>query len=145
MKLEDINKDNIFKVPDNYFEDFPDRLQKRIKETEKNKRTPVIRIRMLINIAAAAAILIFAIYGINRLKNQPASIDQLLSDISTEELINYLVESDISTDELLENLDMTIIASNDNPIMDEIIPEDTLDEETIDDLLDEYEIEMQYL
>ena len=140
MKLEDINKDNIFKVPDNYFEEFPDRLQKRIKETEKNKRTPVIRIRMLIKMAAAAAILIFAIYGINQLKNKPASINQLLSDISTEELINYLVESDISTDELLENLDMTIIASNDNPIMDEIIPEDTLDEETIDDLMNEYEI-----
>jgi len=145
MKLEDINKDNIFKVPDNYFEDFPDRLQKRIKETEKNNRTPVIHLRRLINIAAAAVILFFAIYGINRLNNKPASVDQLLSDISTEELINYLVESDISTDELLENLDMSIIASNEDSFTDEFMPEDPLDEESIDDLLDEYEIEMQYL
>ena len=38
MKLEDINKDNIFKVPDNYFENFPERLRKRIEETEPQKK-----------------------------------------------------------------------------------------------------------
>ena len=145
MKLEDINKDNIFKVPDNYFENFPERLQKRIDETEQQKKVPVIRLRPIINIAAAAVILIFAIYGITRINDKSASVDQILSEISSEDLVNYLVESDMSTDEFLENLDMSVIASTEDPITDEFIPSDPLDEETIDELLDEYEIEMQYL
>jgi hypothetical protein len=145
MKLEDINKDNIFKVPDNYFENFPERLKKRIEETEQQKKVPVIRLRSIINIAAAAVILIFAIYGITKINDNTVSVDQILSEISSEELVNYLVESDMSTDEFLESLDMSIIASTEDPITDEFIPSDPLDEKTIDELLDEYEIEMQYL
>ena len=145
MKLEDINKDNIFKVPDNYFENFPERLQNKIDETKQQKKVPVIRLRSIINMAAAAVILIFAIYGITRVNDKSASVDQILSEISSEELVNYLVESDMSTDEFLESLDMSVIASTEDPITDEFIPSDPLDEETIDELLDEYEIEMQYL
>lgn len=145
MKLEDINKDNIFKVPDNYFDNFPERLQKRIEETEQQKKTPVIRLRPIINIAAAAVILMFVVYGITQINDNSTSIDQILSEISSEDLVNYLVESDMSTDEFLESLDMSVIASTEDPITDEFIPSDPLDEETIDELLDEYEIEMQYL
>jgi hypothetical protein len=145
MKLEDINKDNIFKVPDNYFENFPERLRKRIEETEQQKRVPVIRLRSIINMAAAAVILIFAIYGITKINYNSASVDEILSEISSEELVNYLVESDMSTDEFLESLDMSVIASMEDPITDEFMPSDPLDEETIDELLDEFEIEIQYL
>jgi len=145
MKLEDIHKDNIFKVPDNYFEDFPDRLHKRIAEKEAVRPTPVIRMRTLINIAAAAVILFFVIYGISLLSTRSSSAERILSNISSEELINYLVESDMSTDELLESLDISIIASIDDPLTDELISSDPIDDETIDDLIDEYEIEMEYL
>lgn len=145
MKLEDINKDNIYKVPDNYFENFPERLQKRIEESEQQKKVPVIRLRQIINIAAAAVILVFAIYGITKINDNSVSVDQILSEISSEELVNYLLESDMTTDEFLESLDMSVIASKNDPITDEIIPSDPFDEETIDELLDEYEIEMQYL
>jgi hypothetical protein len=49
------------------------------------------------------------------------------------------------TAEFLESLDMSVIASMEDPITDEFMPSDPLDEETIDELLDEFEIEMQYL
>ena len=145
MKLEDINKDNIFKVPENYFEEFPDRLKERIAETKKSKATPIIPLRRVVQMAAAAVILFFAIYGIKQINDQPATIDQMLSDISTEELINYLVESDISTEELLADLDISIITSDEDPITDEVMPTESFDEEVIDEILEEYEIEMQYL
>ena len=145
MKLEDLNKDNIFKVPDNYFENFPDRLQKRIEDEERQKKVPVIRLRKVIRMAAAAAILIFAIYGINKINDNTTSVDEILSGISTEELVNYLVESEISTDEFLESLDVSILTSTEDPVSDEFVPSEPIDEETIDELLDEYEIEMQYL
>jgi len=144
MKLEDIHKKNVFKVPDNYFEDFPGRLQKRIESEETSRKTPVFRLRTLINIAAAAAVLIFIAYGIIRI-NSVSSVDRLLSDISTEELINYLLDSDISTEELLEDLDMSIIAYGEDPLNDELMSPDSIDDDTIDELLDEYEIEMEYL
>jgi hypothetical protein len=144
MKLEDIHKKNVFKVPEHYFEDFPGRLQKRIEAEETGRKTPVFRLRTLINIAAAAAVLIFVTYGIIRV-NRVSSVDRLLSNISTEELINYLLDSDISTEELLEDLDMTIIAYSEDPLNDELMPPDSIDDDTIDELLDEYEIEMEYL
>ena len=55
------------------------------------------------------------------------------------------MESDISTEELLADLDISIITSNGDPITDEVIITDPFDEEIIDEILDEYEIEMQYL
>lgn len=145
MKLEDLNKDNVFKVPDDYFENFPDRMQERIREIKPDKKVRVIRMRTLMNIAAAVAVLVVALIGLTRINKDSASIDQLLSEISTEELVNYLIDSDISTDEFLENLDMSIIASSEEPITDEFMPSESLDEETIDELLDEYEIELEYL
>jgi hypothetical protein len=96
-------------------------------------------------VAAAAIILMFVIYGITLINDNSTSADQILSEISSEDLVNYLVESDMSTDEFLENLDMSVLASTEDPIIEEFIPSDPLDEETIDELLDEYEIEMQYL
>ena len=145
MKLEDINKDSIFKVPENYFEEFPDKLQERIAETRKGKAIPIIPLRRIVQFAAAAVILFFAIYGLIKINDQPATIDQMLSEISTEELINYLVESDMSTEELLADIDISIITSNEDPINDEVITTDPIDEKIIDEILDEYEIEMQYL
>jgi hypothetical protein len=145
MKLEDIHKDNIFKVPDNYFEDFPGRLQKRIAEEEASRKTPILRIRPLISVAAAAVILIFVAYGITRLSNRLSPVDRILSNVSTEELINYLVESEISTEEFLESIDIAVISSSEDPFDEEFISSDPMDDETLDELLDEYEIEMEYL
>ena len=143
MKLDDIHKDNIFKVPENYFGDFPGRLEKRIAEDRKITR--IVPIRKIVNWAAAAVILLFGLYGITRLGDHSLTVDQMLSDIPTEELIDYLVDSDISTEELLENLDISIIANNDYPVSDDLISTDPIDEETIDNLLDEYEIENEYM
>lgn len=143
MKLDDIHKENIFKVPDNYFEDFPERLGKRLSEDRRSLK--IVPIRKIINWAAAAAILLFGLYGITRLGDQSLTVDQILADVPTEELIDYLVDSDISTEELLENLDISIIANNDYPLSDDLISTDPLDEETIDDLLDEYQIENEYM
>lgn len=143
MKLEDIHKENIFKVPDNYFEDLPGRLEQRIAEDRKSIK--LIPVRKIINWAAAAAILVFGLYGITRLGDQPLTVDQILSEVPTEELIDYLVESDMSTEELLENIDISIIANNDDPLPDDLISTEPIDEKTIDELLDEYQIENEYM
>jgi hypothetical protein len=145
MKLEDTHKDNIFKVPDNYFEDFPGRLQKRIAGEEAARKTLSIRIRPLISVAAAAVILVFVAYGITRLSNRLSPVDRILSNVSTEELINYLVESEISTEEFLESIDIAVISSSEDPFDEDFISSEPIDDETIDELLDEYEIEMEYL
>lgn len=145
MKLEDVNKDNIFKVPEGYFEEFPDRLRKKIDDAGHSRRIPVIRIQPIIHMVAAAVILMFVIYGIRQLGQQSNTADQLLSNISTEELINYLEETDISAEELLESLDVSLITLEDFSGGDDLFPSETIDDETIDDLLNEYEIELQYL
>ena len=61
MKLEDINKENIFKVPENYFKEFPGRLDKKMKEDKSPKSVPVFTIQNVLKMAAAAVFIIFTI------------------------------------------------------------------------------------
>jgi len=147
MKLEDINKENIFKVPENYFKEFPGRLDKTMKEDKSPKSVPVFTIQNVLKMAAAAVFIIFAIVGIRQLGNQKSNSPlDILASVTTEELLAYLEDSDISTDDLLTTIDLSIMEEDDSWIEDNILlPEYELDDESIEHILNEYEIEMEYL
>lgn len=146
MKLEDINKENVFKVPENYFEELPERLKKKIKEDKPAESIPVFTIQNVLKMAVAAVFIIFAIVGIRQFGNQKTSTPaDILASIATEELVAYLEDSDISTDDLLSTIDLTIINEDDFWIDYNLIPDDELDDEFIEQILNEYEIEMEYL
>ena len=146
MKLEDINKENVFKVPENYFEELPGRLEKRIKEEKSPESIPVFTIQNVLKMAAAAVFIIFAIVGIRQLGNQKLSAPlDILASITTGELVAYLEYSDISTDDLLTTIDWSVIDEDNSWIEDNLIPDNELDDEFIDQILNEYEIEMEYL
>ncbi len=146
MKLNDIHKDNIFNVPDDYFENFPDRLHKRINQgkTGKDIRIMPVAYPLRIAIAASVTILLAAVLSLFIInKNTPGD---LLADVPTNALISYLEESEMSTDEMLDNLDLSLLSDED--YMDEfyLFPEEEdLDNETIDQMLEEYELELDLL
>ena len=59
--LKNFGKENPFSVPENYFEDFTQNIQRRIKEEEPSKKTVTMsRIAIVFSAAATLAIALFA-------------------------------------------------------------------------------------
>ena len=97
-KLEDIPKQNIFEVPDGYFDKLPLVIQARIAKPEpKFWQLPAFRYAM-----PAAALFLVAIFWWNTQSN--ASLEDQLSEIQTEQLLAYLESSDISAEYLTEDV-----------------------------------------
>lgn len=145
MKLDDLNRDNIFKTPDNYFESFPDRLKDRLEQEETSHNTRV-RMHVFYKYAAAASVaIILTIVSLNLFTDRSLSPEEMLADVSSQDLIEYLVSSDLSEDELLDQMDLSLIDYEGMEFDNYLLPPETTDEEAIDEMIDQYEIELQYL
>lgn len=141
MKLEDIKKKNIYSVPDKYFDRLPAIIQSRVIE-----KKPVLGLSLSWSLAfkvaapALALVLILFYFGISTTDNSTLSSDELLAQVSTDDLIAYLGTTDITIDEILEELDLSNIELNfyeDGPIMQDM----DMNDEEIEALFDEYGID----
>lgn len=143
MNLDDINKKNIFKVPDQYFDEFPGRLQKRIREESDKGTGKLISFPSFIRVAVAASVLILITLFMFLLQNNHPSVEELLADVPTESLIAYLEESDMSVDELMESIDVRLITSEEDLLEPTVIPDEDINEELIQDIITDYGLDME--
>lgn len=136
MKLEDIDKQNIFKVPDKYFDQLPTKIQSRINDSKPAIGT--LRWSWPLKIAAPvfAMILLFIFLGKNDQKPMLTSEDYL-AQVSTDDLIAYLGNTDIAADEILEGLDISEIGVD---LFDDgsLLQEFEMDDMEMKTLIDEY-------
>lgn len=91
MKLEDIKKDNPFKVPDNYFDDFYSRLENKL-EKEKVKTHKIIYLKPLFAIAASIMLIL--------LLSKPISISENFTSRST-------IQIELTDDDMVEYIAST--------------------------------------
>jgi len=137
-KLEDIKKENIYKVPERYFDELPMRIQNRISGKSESAPSMVFNWTMAVKIAVPAFVLAIAVsFGILfQSNNTTQDAETLLAQVSTEDMIAYLQETDISVDEILNEIQFDEIA-------DELVDEHLLldDEELTGDLYDELILE----
>ena len=140
IKLHDIPKRNIFTTPEGYFDKLPSIIQARTKEKESIFSLPVFVGSLKYAIPAMLIIIAVAIW------NQPdtqSATEQLLAEISTEEIIDYMQNSEMTSYELVEILqlsgeEITRILDNELESLEELPGEDILLEYLdADDLLDE--------
>ncbi|MCK5703830.1 MAG: hypothetical protein KAI29_21880 [Cyclobacteriaceae bacterium] len=144
MKLEDIKKENIYSVPDRYFDQLPARIQSRV-----NEKKPVLGVSLswslVLRVAGPvlAVILVIFYFGItNNYTGQSA--DDLLAQVTTDDLIAYLETTDITADEIIEGLDFSTIDLDfyeEGPIMQNM----EMSDEEIDGLYDEYGLDADLL
>lgn len=141
MKLEDIKKKNIYSVPDKYFDRLPEIIQSRV-----NEKKPVLGLSLNWSLAfkvaapALALVLILFYFGISTTDNSTLSSDELLAQVSADDLIAYLGTTDITIDEILEELDLSNIELDfyeEGPIMQDM----DLNDKEIEALFDEYGID----
>lgn len=103
IKLEEIKRKNIHKVPEGYFDELPLRIQSRINSEKASKPSYVFNIRPVWGMAAAAMLLIIG-YLIYPADIAPTA-NSLLSEVDSEALIDYLEMENVSTDDILASID----------------------------------------
>jgi len=131
--LENIKRDNIFKVPEHYFDELPMKIQSRI--TEDSHPSPVFISKVQLAWSLAAAIVLG--FGLVFLLNQPATLDteEMLAEVSTEEMIAYLETSEMTVFEMLEEVDVADLLDEGVDYWDYL--EEDLSIEDIDQIYDE--------
>jgi hypothetical protein len=144
MKPEDIKKENIYKVPDGYFEELPMRIQSKISE-EKQPWFVSFNWKPAVNIAIPVlAVLLMIVYFVTPIQNSSLNAEELLAQVSSEDVIAYLETTDITTDEILEELDFSETYL-DFELTDPALEVPELDQNEINELMDEYGIDSELL
>ena len=102
-KLDEIPKQQIFRLPDDYFEKLPLKIQSRIETATVGKaRGEVSRLALQYGLPLLLITTILFFY----VRPQP-NASSILATVETEDLINYLQNSgELNVDDLLENLDL---------------------------------------
>lgn len=144
MKLEDINKKNIYTVPDKYFDQLPARIQSRV-----NEEKPVSWLRWDWTltyklVAPVAAMLLLIFYFGQRPDSGFQNAEAILAEVNTEDLIAYLETTDITTEEIVESLDLYDMDLD--LYQEESIIEDLqIEHEELDDLYDAFGLDENML
>ncbi len=97
-KLEKIPKNNIFEVPDGYFDKLPLQILARI---EAKSPQPAQQPWLSYSLRYALPMFVFALAVIFIFKPKVDKAEKMLASVSTEELVAYLEVDSFSTDELL--------------------------------------------
>jgi hypothetical protein len=100
-KLDDIPKENIFEVPDGYFDRLPMKIQARIESAKPAQA--VAYWRLALRVAVPALVIVFAAaYFLN--PKTKSDTGEILASITSENLVAYLDESEVTETEILEAL-----------------------------------------
>lgn len=100
-KLEDISKENMFRVPEGYFERLPGVIQARIA-----KPAPSIWFIPVFKFAVPAMAFIIALsFWLN--SGSSNSIEDQLNEIQTEQLLAYLDNNEVSVDLLSDEISLS--------------------------------------
>jgi hypothetical protein len=99
MKLEDINKENIYKVPDGYFENLPMKIQQRTSVASEG-RTSLVPSKLWYAIPAMVLV-IAGVLWFGQPEAQVVDAETLLASVETTELVSYLDEVDMTDADVL--------------------------------------------
>jgi hypothetical protein len=102
--LENLPRENIFKVPDNYFDELPMRVQTRT--SAKAKVVPLVswsKQRTWASIAACSTIMILGYFTL--MPKQESLGNEALSGVKNQEIVNYLIQENLTQNDVAEQFD----------------------------------------
>ena len=100
IDIEHLKKEKeIFEVPDGYFDKLTSNIQARIQE-ESTPESSTVRIPRLAWVTPVIVVAIAAVFWFYP-GSDPASANEMLAEIPTEELLAYLDNYEISEDEIV--------------------------------------------
>ncbi|MEM6524844.1 MAG: hypothetical protein AAF693_13660 [Bacteroidota bacterium] len=105
-KLDDIDKKNIYKVPNDYFDKLPGIIQARAIEENKKKGFVWSVSATKYAVPALLVVILSGYYAFFNSEAQPQTASEILAEIETDDLVEYLAFSEMSTDEILESVEL---------------------------------------
>lgn len=106
INIENLRKENIFKVPENYFNDLPMRIQ--AQTSGKTKVVPLVSWSKQRTWASIAACSIIGILGYFTLMPQQDSLgSESLAGVQNQEIISYLIQENINQSDVAEQINNT--------------------------------------
>jgi hypothetical protein len=103
FNLDTLPKKNIFKLPDNYFNDLPMRIQS--QTSGQTKVVPLISWSKKRTWASIAACSVIAILGYFTLMPQQDSLgSESLAGVQNHEIVNYLIQENINQTDVAEQI-----------------------------------------
>lgn len=101
--LENLPRENIFKVPDHYFDELP--LQIKAKTSVKSKIVPLISWSTQRTWASLAACSIIAILGyLTLMPTQESLGNESLAGVHDQEIVNYLIQENTNQTDVAEQI-----------------------------------------
>jgi hypothetical protein len=120
INLENIPKANIFKVPENYFNNLPMQIQ--AQTSGQTRVVPLISWSQKRTWASVAACTIIGILGYFTLMPQQDSLgNESLSGVQNHEIVNYLIQENFNQADIAEQINNgKIIRFNDSELLDNL-------------------------
>lgn len=138
IKLDDIKHSAPFKTPAGYFDGLAHKIQEKAIEQQKKRGFALIPAPVKVAIPAFMIALLAVVFWPS---STPAiSAEDMLAEVSTQAIIEYLYESEVTIDELIENYEFEELESEEEDSWMEDI-----DTAELDLLLQDYEITGEYL
>ena len=138
-KLKGLKDKQLLTVPDGYFDRLPERVQARLAAPERQavfKFPVVFKFALPVIVLAIAVVFWMQNNGINKSRDA----HQLLTEIPTDDIIDYLEDSDLSLADIIDGIDQ-----EESLFENHMIELDTISEEDMSLYLEDYELTGEYL
>jgi hypothetical protein len=98
FKLEDVDRESVFKAPEKYFDELPLTIQSRVYKQDVRNVMPVWALALKFTVPVIILLVGFLLW--TKVPHQQAP-EKLLAQVTDASIMEYLQLSDISTDEIL--------------------------------------------
>ena len=142
FRLEDIGKRQVFtKPPDGYFEKLPGVIQ--AKTAHKPRTASRTYWLTALKFAPVAGLLIFiALYsGVFNNPDSGQELEDMLSEVSSEDIIWYLEELEITNDEIFEEVDLKALSLEIDDMRNPLLESMDIEDEVLIELYDDYHLQ----
>ncbi len=138
IRLDEIDKKIPFQVPEGYFDKLTVDIQARVSDQSKSRWVMKPELKWAMRGAFVVLLVLTTIFFP---KTEIQTTEQLLAQVDDQELISYLESMELSDEQLALTLDET----NLDELLDDSFDDLELNEEDLDDLLIDYEYELDNL
>ncbi len=103
IKISELSRENPFRVPDGYFEGLRSSINNRIAEETVNKKTIIFTpgLNWQTSLIAATLTLLAVFYSTFQTVDVIEDPQQILAEVSVDDILEYLDYSDLTTSEIL--------------------------------------------
>jgi hypothetical protein len=136
LKLEDLEKKKVLQAPEGYFDELSGNISSKIKNSKSQKTIVFTPSKQIVwSMAASIALLLVSWLVFRSTNTNESSAEDLLANISDQEIIGYLEYEDLSSFDLSER----VLGDSLNFLENSVIPELEIDGIDQNELMELYE------